>query len=71
MMTDQMKAWIDGASYEALLRRWRNAPGGSPWFQGEVGDYYKQVMAQRMTEIHPSEHVAASKRIGWRGGEEE
>ena len=36
-----IKAWIDGASYESLLERWRNAPVGDPAFQGEAGRYYR------------------------------
>jgi hypothetical protein len=60
----KMKAWIDGASYESLLSRWRNAPVGSPWFQGPIGDYYARVMSERRN-ANPEEHVRASKSIGW------
>lgn len=63
-MTVEQKEWIDNASYEQLLSRWRFAPVGSPWFQGEVGDYYKQVMA-RKRDADPDGHVRASKSIGW------
>lgn len=63
----EMKEWIDNASYEALLSRWRNAPAGDPFFQGEVGEYYKKVMGDRRVEVGDAEHVPASKRIGWRG----
>jgi len=62
--TAAMKEWIARASYEALLERWRNAPAGSPWFCGEVGQYYQDTMASRRKE-DPTEHVRASKRIGW------
>lgn len=62
-MTEEQKAWIDGASYEDLLRKWRFAPVGSPWFIGEVGIYYGKVMAKkRSQEVYPG---AASKAIGW------
>jgi len=61
----EMKAWIDGASYEELLRRWRFAPSGDPIFQGETGDYYTKVMAKKREEIGPGEHTKASKKIGW------
>ena len=64
-MTDQMKAWIDGATYEQLLSRWRFAPAGSPWFQGEVGRYYEKVMAEKRESVGHDAHVAASKNIGW------
>ena len=59
----EMKRWIDGASYEALLRGWRIAPIGSPWFQGEIGEYYQQVMKTRRQEVGEAGHVAASKAI--------
>jgi len=76
MTTEQeMKAWIDQASYEDLLRKWRFAEVGSPWFAGEVGEYYKEMMGKRrqaemvaetlMTGDVPDVHVRASKRIGW------
>ena len=59
-----MRAWIDNASYEQLLFKWRNAPAGDPWFQGAVGDYYARVMKERRN-ADPAEHVRASKSIGW------
>lgn len=64
-LTPENKASIDKMDYESLLYRWRNAPVGDPWFQGETGDYWKQ----RMTELrnaNPAGHVKASKNIGWR-----
>ena len=58
---------IDDASYETLLRRWRNAPaGGDPMFQGALGEYYSKVMFAKR-DAAPGEAVAASKRIGWDG----
>jgi len=56
--------WINNASYEALLRRWRFAPVGDPMFQGRVGDYYAQVLTARR-DADPDGHVLASKQIGW------
>ena len=64
-MTPTQKAWIDGASYEDLLSRWRFAPIGSEWFQGETGAYYQHVMAERRKQVGDAEHVRASKSIGW------
>jgi hypothetical protein len=63
-MTDEQKQWIDNASYEDLLRRWRFAPVGDPMFQGDTGDYYSRVISERRNADH-AEHVDASKRIGW------
>ena len=58
-----MKDWIDNASYEQLLRHYRYAPVGSPYFQGETGEHYKKVMAERKRqESNPSQ---VSKNIGW------
>ena len=66
MMTEQeMKAWIDKASYEELLRHWRFAPVGDPFFCGEVGQYYTKRMHERRAEEGNDVHVAASKAIGW------
>jgi hypothetical protein len=62
---DLMRAWIDNATYEQLLRWWLFAPIGDPMFQGKMGDYYDQVMARRWAEVGNERHVATSKRIGW------
>ena len=64
MTTEELIAWIDQASYEDLLRKWRFAPAGDPFFKDEVGRHYKAVMAQRRNEVGPKAHVAASKAIG-------
>ncbi|KKK50897.1 hypothetical protein LCGC14_3120440, partial [marine sediment metagenome] len=56
-----MKAQIDSEDYESLLRRWRFAPAGSPMFQGEVGDYYAKVMAEKRDSLPAGEQVRASK----------
>lgn len=64
-MTQEQKDWIDNASYEQLLSKWRYAPVGDPMFQEETGDYYADVMKKKKEEIGHEAHVAASKRIGW------
>lgn len=64
-MTEAQRKWIDGASYEQLLRRWRFAPLGDPMFAGDTGDYYGEVMAAKHKNVGDGEHVATSKRIGW------
>lgn len=58
------KAWIDAASYEMLLRRWRFAPVGDPMFAGEIGNYYEEVMMRKKAETGDN-GVSASKAIGW------
>lgn len=65
MIIENMKEWIDNASYEALLSHWRFAPVGDLFFAGEVGDYYSNVMSNKRKEVGDEEHVRISKRIGW------
>jgi len=62
-LTPDRKAKIDSMAYEDLLYRWRFAPIGDPWFQGETGEYW----GKRMKELREQEknHVQASKIIGW------
>ena len=64
-MTKEQKDWIDNSSYEGLLSRWRNAPGGSDSiFQGNTGQYYGKVMREKREQVGHAEHVRASKAIG-------
>ncbi len=56
-MTQDEKQWIDNASYEELLGRWRRLPSGSSWFIGETGEYYSKVMARKRSK--------AERRIRW------
>lgn len=62
-LTQDRKFHIDGLSYEELLERWRFAPAGDPWFQGETGDYW----SKRMKDLKEAgcDTVGASKRVGW------
>ena len=62
-LTPDNKAFIDSLSYQGLLRRWRVAPIGDPWFQGETGEY----CGERMNELRRqgADHVEASKTLGW------
>ena len=62
---EQMKQWIDKASYIELLRKYRYAPAGDPFFQGEIGDYYCEVMSKKRKEVGNEEHTRASKAIDW------
>ena len=66
-MDEKMKKTIDSMDYESLLRLRRNAPAGSPYFQGDTGLYYDAVMSQKRYEIGNAAHVKASKNIGWDG----
>jgi hypothetical protein len=61
-MNEQDKLWIDNASYEDLLRKWRYATLGDHMLQGETGEYFSKVMfAKKMN----CDHVQASKNVGW------
>ena len=62
---EDKKNWIDNASYESLLNKWRFAPAGSEWFQGEIGEYYQKVMFRKRDEVGADAAVQASKNIGW------
>ena len=63
-LTKENKKHIDGLSYEQLLSEWRFAPSGSPWFQGETGDYWGTVMNKRKKELKGYQAVAIFKSIG-------
>ena len=63
-LTKINKEYIDGLSYVELLKKWRFAPVGEFWFQGNTGKYW----SKRMNEIREkgANHVGASKFIGWK-----
>ena len=67
MIPEEFKLWIDNSTYEELLRKWRFEPAGSPWFTGEVGLYFEEVLRKKQTEISSEEHSRTSKSIGWGG----
>ena len=65
-LTPENKQHIDEKDYRSLLSHWRFAPSGDPWFQGETGRYWSERMAElRSRPGGNSEHVVASKNIGW------
>ena len=65
-MSESQKKWIDDASYEDMLARWRFAELGDQMFQGETGDYYAKVMHQKRDALSQKDQVSASKSAGWR-----
>ena len=67
MIDETMKKWVDEADYTQLLQKWRNEPVGSPWFQGEIGTYFKVMLHKKQSEVGNEAHVRASKEIGWDG----
>lgn len=64
-MTEDQKQWIDDASYETLLSRWRHAPSGDDFFEGHCGTYYTIIMGKKKKELGDKKAVEASKRVGW------
>jgi hypothetical protein len=63
-LTEENKAYIDSLSHRDLLARWRYAPVGDEWFQGETGEYWGKRMAELKAQ-DPAQAVADSKSIGW------
>ena len=63
-MTPEHKAWIDNASLETLLRKWRFAPAGDPLLANDTGTYFSKVMFA-MRDKDNAAWVRASKNIGW------
>ncbi len=65
-MTPEQKQRIDSMDYYALLTLWRFASTGDPIFQGEAGEYYAKVIAQKRNALPEGEASEISKAIGWR-----
>lgn len=61
-MNERTKRWIDAATYQDLLTKWRFASVGDPMFQGEIGEYYSKAMAEKRKT---ADHIQASKNVGW------
>ena len=67
MTDDEMKAFIDAASYEQLLQMNRYEPLGSPWMCGEVGQHFSHRFEELRSTMTHGELVGASKAVGWDG----
>lgn len=61
----ERKAWIDNATYEQLLKKWRHEPCGSQWFQSPLGDYFRDVMHEKRKALSSGQHAQISKSVGW------
>lgn len=59
------KAIIDAMSYKEMLKTYRFAEAGNPWFVGDVGTYFMTTMQRKKMALSESERVAISKAIGW------
>ena len=60
----EMRDWIDRQDHEGLLRWWRFAPSGDPFFQGEIGEHYEQAL-KSSRGLEQDRGASASKRVGW------
>lgn len=61
-LTTANKQHIDSLTHFQLLRHWRYAPAGDPWFQGETGQYWRKRMTE-LREKDPAQAVANSKAL--------
>lgn len=62
---ERMLQWIEKASYEELLYKWRFSPAGDPFFIGKIGDFYQDRMNKLKIETPIEEQVSISKKVGW------
>lgn len=56
--------WIENATYEEMLRRWRFAPIGDPAFRGDTGKLFSKVLFEKRDKLSPDEQAQASKNVG-------
>lgn len=61
----EMKRWIDNASYEELLRKWRFAPLGDKYFSGNIGEYFTKKIIEKRNKLSSKEESEISKKVGW------
>lgn len=64
-MDETLKQTIDEMDYTQMLSLWRKAEIGSPYFQGEVGDYFLKVMEEKEKDLSPGTRVMKNKWVGW------
>lgn len=65
MTEEEMKAYIDNATYEQLLHMNRFEPIGSKWMVGEIGEYFSHRFHELRETMTHGELVGASKSVGW------
>lgn len=62
-LTVESKARIAAMGREELCRKWRSAPLGDPFWQGEAGKYAQDRLFRVLGGFTPE----ISKKIGWEG----
>jgi hypothetical protein len=65
MSYEEMIEWIDHASLEQLLQKWRFASVGDEFFRGKIGDHFCKRMNELRQKVGSEEWSAASKKVGW------
>jgi len=65
-LTKELKASIDDMDYETMLYKWRFYPSETDSiFEGESGDYFKDVMFKKKDNLPEGEAIKISKSVGW------
>lgn len=64
-MSHYTPSQLEAMSYQQLLSHWRHAPAGDPCFQGDAGDLYSKIMADKRAGTSEAKRVEASKKVGW------
>lgn len=64
-MEESTRIEINGMGYKEMLRLWRHSASGNPMFQGETGEYFAKVMAEKKSALCNLDQVIASKEVGW------
>lgn len=64
-MPENIYEWLEQASYEDILRRWRFAKVGDPTFFGQNGGDYIRAMDKKRAALPPGEAARISKKVGW------
>ena len=61
ILTDELKSEIDNLSHTEMASIWRFGDSNNIYFQGEVGDYFKDRLFKHFGGFNPS----ISKGLGW------
>ncbi len=71
MTDEEIRQWVDSASYEMLLFKWCNSPFDDPFFWREMGEYYLQKIIDKRSEVGEEEHKRILMRLSWKGEQNE
>ena len=51
-MTPDQKKWIDEASFEEMIERWKEGQANDPLFKGDTGGYFLDVIQMKRKKRH-------------------